>query len=332
MSGQLIVDLVLMSVSSFILFFAMTLLMEFFLYVFQVRSPRIRAFYRFLPIAKLPFDLVFHELYPSSLFNLLNPVSCHSYLQQWIIGQFSDNAQTIHTLTHYLAHAIPSQWLKVFLSAVMSVSFWVMARTIIQFFRSIVYLKGICTTAEPCSRIVFSQSLQETLQRTRALLLTSKEVTIPISIHNGTILFPQSLVQELSQSEFEAVIAHELEHLRWRDPLIKLSANVICSFFWWIPTRWWLNKLENEQELACDLCVNRYGIDRYALATAIYKVVAQAKAVHLPLIHCSLANSLPLKRLQTLLETKGPSQVHLRMHCAIGAALAMFLLMSFWIC
>ncbi|MBA3816023.1 MAG: M48 family metalloprotease [Parachlamydiaceae bacterium] len=54
------------------------------------------------------------------------------------------------------------------------------------------------------------------------------------------IVFPEALVNALSQQEFEAIITHEWQHLRWKDPHTKIIGSLIAHFFWWLPTLWWM--------------------------------------------------------------------------------------------
>lgn len=51
---------------------------------------------------------------------------------------------------------------------------------------------------------------------------------------------------------FEAVVAHELERIRWKDPYIKICSALFASLLWWIPLKGWLNKIEMDQEEASD--------------------------------------------------------------------------------
>ena len=57
------------------------------------------------------------------------------------------------------------------------------------------------------------------------------------------------------------VLLHELAHLRRRDPLLRLAADLACALYWFLPPVWILaRRLRRESELACDALV----IDRGA--------------------------------------------------------------------
>lgn len=324
-------EFTLMLLSSFLIFFTMTFLMESFLVIFRITNPRIRALCRILPVLKLPFDLVFNGLFHQSLFNRISPLSCDSYLQQWILNLLSVKM----TLAQFISSQIPCIWLRGILIGICVVSFALGGRKLIQLLYSFTYLRYIRKSAKPCLRPIVNKRLQQQLQECKAILLTSDKLNIPFSAYSRYILMPTNLVNEFSQKEFEAVVAHELEHLRWRDPMMKFVCTAICALFWWIPTKWWLNRLDDEQERASDSCVMNYGLDRKALATAIVKVVSQAKSCDEKLAICCLAThkSAPLQRLQMLLEQKTvPVQGKIQPFCAMAAAIGSFMLISFWIC
>ena len=79
------------------------------------------------------------------------------------------------------------------------------------------------------------------------------------------ILFPIGVINRLSESEVEAILAHELAHVLRRDYLFNILQSVIEALFYYHPAVWWLsNQVRNERESACDehaiaLCGNRIG-------------------------------------------------------------------------
>ena len=60
----------------------------------------------------------------------------------------------------------------------------------------------------------------------------------------------------------DAVLIHEKEHLRRRDPLIEWLALLNRSLYWFNPLSWWLcDKLSGLAEQACDDAVLANGHD-----------------------------------------------------------------------
>jgi beta-lactamase regulating signal transducer with metallopeptidase domain len=144
-------------------------------------------------------------------------------------------------------------------------------------------------------------------------------------------------MEELSQDEFEAVVAHEFEHLRWKDPLLKIFCSSISTLCWWIPTIWWLKKLEIDQEEASDSGLGKYGIDSVFLASAIIKVLEKAKSLKMTYdlaptcsLHSSKSN---IKRFEALLNSDHKAQSpFFRWAEAIGCLLCSLAFICFWMC
>ena len=67
------------------------------------------------------------------------------------------------------------------------------------------------------------------------------------------VLLPVSAVTGLSISQLEAVIAHELAHIRRYDPFVNLFQIAVEALLFYHPGVWWLNKrIREERENCCD--------------------------------------------------------------------------------
>jgi GWxTD domain-containing protein len=77
------------------------------------------------------------------------------------------------------------------------------------------------------------------------------------------ILLPEGLSEQLREVELEAVIAHELAHVRRRDNLWAAVAHSIVCLFWFHPLLWWIERRAlAERETACDEMVLTQGTER----------------------------------------------------------------------
>jgi beta-lactamase regulating signal transducer with metallopeptidase domain len=89
----------------------------------------------------------------------------------------------------------------------------------------------------------------------------------------STITVPLGLKNELSASEFEAVLLHELAHARRRDNLTGAFVHLLVCTFWFHPLLWLAEKrLVAERERACDEMVVRYGTIPEVYIAGILKV------------------------------------------------------------
>ena len=97
----------------------------------------------------------------------------------------------------------------------------------------------------------------------RANRLTSASCVVPVTVGllHPRITLPESS-REWPQAQLDAVLAHEGEHIRRRDPLFQWLALPNRAIFWFHPLSWWLErKLSGLAEEACDIAVLAQGHD-----------------------------------------------------------------------
>lgn len=292
--------------SSIFAFFTASLLIEACLYIFRIRNPRFRSIFRLFPYLNLCADLIFTNL---RLGNWINPLSCESCFQKLILKIVPFEIQTEIaakklSFAEYIALQIPIFWLQGIFALFVLISLGILLRKIIQFFYFTHSLNHIVEFSKLSSRPLFNQQLQNTLQTSKAKILVSSQIMVPLAAQKHLILIPAVFHEELSQEEYEAVIAHELEHLRWRDPAVNFTAKIISSLFWWVPTNWWFKKMEEEQEKACDQRIISYQLDNCSLASAILKISSRIKSLGgsaAAICHFAANSNSPLSRVQTIL-------------------------------
>ena len=87
------------------------------------------------------------------------------------------------------------------------------------------------------------------------------------------LLLPDGLTDQLSPAQFEAILAHELCHVRRRDNLAAAVHMVVEALFWFHPLVWWIEtRLLEERERACDEEVLRAERDPEVYAEGILNV------------------------------------------------------------
>ena len=87
------------------------------------------------------------------------------------------------------------------------------------------------------------------------LLFTSETVTMPMTVGalKPVIVLPPNLAANLSVSEFDSVVAHELAHIRRWDYLTNLLQRFAQALLFFHPAVWFIGRqLMIERELACD--------------------------------------------------------------------------------
>ncbi len=87
------------------------------------------------------------------------------------------------------------------------------------------------------------------------------------------LLVPEGLTESLSHDQLNAIVQHEVCHVRRRDNLTGAIHLVAESIFWFHPLLWLIRgKLVEERERACDESVLRSGADPHVYAEGILNV------------------------------------------------------------
>jgi beta-lactamase regulating signal transducer with metallopeptidase domain len=92
-------------------------------------------------------------------------------------------------------------------------------------------------------------------QRGNIRVLASAEAKVPMAAGfvRRAIVFPQSLLDELTSQEFEQVLCHELAHLRRSDDWTQLAHALAQAVLFFNPAIYWIGRrLKIEREMACD--------------------------------------------------------------------------------
>ena len=67
------------------------------------------------------------------------------------------------------------------------------------------------------------------------------------------MLWPEGLSERLTDDQIQAILAHELAHVRRRDNLAALMHMLVEAVFWFHPMVWWIeSRIIEEREHACD--------------------------------------------------------------------------------
>ncbi|HET6329508.1 MAG TPA: M56 family metallopeptidase [Holophagaceae bacterium] len=147
-----------------------------------------------------------------------------------------------------------------------------------RFAGSLLYLQRLTSMGvEPAPaewHLVLARISREMGLRRAVRLLRSLRVEAPMVVGwlRPVILIPAAAFSGLSPAQVEAVLAHEMAHIRRLDFLVNLVQSVLETLLFFHPAVWWLSsRLRGERELCCDdtavaLCGDRTAYAR-ALAT-----------------------------------------------------------------
>jgi uncharacterized protein (TIGR03435 family) len=89
------------------------------------------------------------------------------------------------------------------------------------------------------------------------------------------LVWPRGIAKHLTVGQLEALLAHEVCHVRRRDNLVAAVHMAVEALFWFHPLVWWLEtRLVDERERACDEEVVRWGHEPSVYAESILKTCA----------------------------------------------------------
>jgi len=139
------------------------------------------------------------------------------------------------------------------------------------------------TAAKHDSSVVQAGRELETLRRLERSARMAGPIELRISestvepgilgIFRPVLLLPTGISDRLTDAQLQAIITHELCHVRRRDNLAATLHMLVEAVFWFHPLVWWIGaRLVDERERACDEEVLKLGSDPQAYAEGILKV------------------------------------------------------------
>jgi beta-lactamase regulating signal transducer with metallopeptidase domain len=121
------------------------------------------------------------------------------------------------------------------------------------------FLNRLKNKAEPIVEPLWLDKLSRLCERLKikgsVLLKESERISSPLvmGIIKPVIIFPLGLIQALATNEVEAILVHELAHIKRKDFLINIVVNVLQVVYFFHPAFWWLKaQLDAEREFHCD--------------------------------------------------------------------------------
>ncbi len=95
------------------------------------------------------------------------------------------------------------------------------------------------------------------------------------------ILLPVAALNNLSSTQIEAVLLHELAHIRRHDYLINLLLTIMHVILYFNPFfKFFIKRIEIERENCCDEMVVQFEYDRFEYASALLQLEKNAGAYH----------------------------------------------------
>lgn len=131
-----------------------------------------------------------------------------------------------------------------------------------------------------------------------------------IGFFKPVILLPFAAMNRLSAEQFEAILLHELAHIRRNDYLLNIIQSVLDTVLFFNPFTWWITKyIREEREKSCDEMVLQFS-DPYHYARAL--LYLEEPLPHQPLTMTAVGKQSHLfHRIKNIMEMKN-NQLNLR--------------------
>lgn len=111
----------------------------------------------------------------------------------------------------------------------------------------------------------------------RALRSDALDIPCTWGVVRPVILLPRRAMT-WTPEQLDAVILHELGHVRRLDGLFVILSRVACALYWFHPLVWWLQRRAREDaERACDLLVVEQGISPARYARHLLEIIRSAR-------------------------------------------------------
>lgn len=304
--------LISIAFSTLLAFFTMAALVEISLNAMDRNKYRTRFLMRLVPYVTLLLDRIFGCF---SLGNWFNPLNCESCVQKVVLEAYypdlkmylSENELSLlRHLSIENSHIIFGVVFFIFFG----ISFFKLLQVVYQTLSMNRALQDLKNHSKECFRPIENRSLKKLIMQYQVKIWVTSEVSGPMVAWNRDIYFPEEFASGLDQREFESILAHEMEHVRWKDSWVNLTLRGIAAVFWWIPMESWYRSVEQDQEMACDAKVVRYDLEQESLASALVKVSRELKCKSLKAF-CYFARSSgrTKSRLDALLSDATPYKI-----------------------
>lgn len=163
------------------------------------------------------------------------------------------------------------------------------------------------------------------------LLKVSQQVMVPAAygVLKPTILLPLSLISQIPANQLEAIIKHELCHLKRNDfihNIIQLCADILLFFHPGI--RWMNNDIRHVREQCCDQMVLSHQTEAITYAKALTNIATFTNGLKFKhSVHLGINDGVLLNRVKFLLQNKSSqSSLMIFMPIIMLIALTTFLL------
>jgi len=169
-------------------------------------------------------------------------------------------------------------------------------------------LKHRNTSPLPESWSIKVQNLKRQMGLKRKVrVLQSALITVPavVGLFRPVILLPLAMLSSLSVAQVEAILMHEMYHLRRYDHYINLLQNLLEILFFFHPATWWISRhIRLEREKCVDEWVVNHTARPLDYAKALITLEENRSTTLQPLVAATQSKTLLLTRIKNIMTMK----------------------------
>jgi Zn-dependent protease with chaperone function len=174
-------------------------------------------------------------------------------------------------------------------------------------------LKGTdLSKIQPGFRVYVSETSQLLGIRKKVSVWLSSRVNVPLTLgfFKPVILLPVAMVANLTISQVEAILLHEMAHIRRNDYLLNLAMTLIEILFFFNPfSRLLIRVIKREREHRCDDLVLQFRYDPRTYVSALLSIATgNSSGQHLALAATGGNDQLLLQRVRRILQQKNAKE------------------------
>ena len=157
----------------------------------------------------------------------------------------------------------------------------------------------------------------------KVFVYVSEIVKSPVTIGyiKPIILLPVAALNNLSTQQVEAVLLHELSHIKRYDYLVNLIISIIHTVLYFNPfVKQFMKSIETERENCCDQLVLQFGYDKISYASALLKLEKISSQSQVLAIAATGKNYL-LNRIEKIVGMEKKKRFQIRQFAGVLAAL-----------
>lgn len=141
-------------------------------------------------------------------------------------------------------------------------------------------------------------------------------------VFRPVVILPRVVSKELNPAQMEALLAHEMCHVRRHDNLTAAIHKCVEAIFWFHPLVWWVGaNLLREREAACDEAVVEEGYERVVYAESILNVCRLGVAAQFSGMAASTGGSLKERLISIMSDERASPLDHARFALLFFAAM-----------